>query len=270
MKKLEIIQKIIQEPVKMIGIEDTHDVSNLLQNSKINNLMILCVLNKKYLTKENLNYIFSEEKLMNNITKDKLGSYNYITTLISFYPKLLNKYKILNELIKNISVNNWIMILKKQPQLIDKCNILDNISYIQWNYILFEQPNLSKYCNKFTEFREDNWFDLLIRHPELIDKCDKNLDSKIIIKLIERHPKLIEKININDIDKFDFEKIIYRSDDYHIKALEKYTEKYKDPEVLTNMIGIYPDLKELYTKKDLWKYVDFSKLTDNLEYSILK
>ena len=52
--------------------------------------------------------------------------------------------------------------------------------------------------------------------------------------------------------------------------MEKYIKKYKDEEVLTNMIGIYPDLKEIYTKKDLWKYVDFSKLSDNIEYSMLK
>ena len=36
------------------------------------------------------------------------------------------------------------------------------------------------------------------------------------------------------------------------------------------MIAIYPDLKDLYTEKDLWKYVDFSKLSNNLKYAILK
>ena len=50
--------------------------------------------------------------------------------------------------------------------------------------------------------------------------------------------------------------------------MKKYIKKHKDPIILTNMIGIYPDLKDLYTKKNLWKYVDFSKLTNNLEYNI--
>ena len=38
------------------------------------------------------------------------------------------------------------------------------------------------------------------------------------------------------------------------------------------MIGIYPTnkMKDFYTKNNLWKYVDFSKLNIFNEYSILK
>ena len=63
---------------------------------------------------------------------------------------------------------------------------------------------------------------------------------------------------------------MYNSKEYHVEFINKYIEQYKDQEVLTNMIGIYPDLKEIYTKNNLWKYVDFNQLTENLEYSILK
>ena len=63
---------------------------------------------------------------------------------------------------------------------------------------------------------------------------------------------------------------MYNSKEYHVEFINKYIEKYTDKDVLTNMIGIYPDLKDIYTKNNLWKYVDFSKLTKNIEYSILK
>ena len=66
------------------------------------------------------------------------------------------------------------------------------------------------------------------------------------------------------------ENIVYNSTKHYIKAMNKYIERFNNNEFLTNMIGIYPDLKELYTEKNLWQYVDFNQLTESIEYSILK
>ena len=53
--------------------------------------------------------------------------------------------------------------------------------------------------------------------------------------------------------------------------MKKYIKQYKESEVLTNIIGIYPELESFYVENNLFKYVDFSKLSDNLKkYFILK
>ncbi len=51
--------------------------------------------------------------------------------------------------------------------------------------------------------------------------------------------------------------------------MKVYIKSNKDKKVLTDMINIYSDLKEIYTEKNLWKYVDFNQLCENLEYRIL-
>ncbi len=169
-----------------------------------------------------------------------------------------------------LGVGNWSIILSKQPQLINLCNNVDNICENNWSCILSEQPNLEKYCNKFNTFDEDCWRFLLLEQPQFIDKCNKELSEEIKVDLLNKHPKLIEKINVDNINKEEnFKVILYNSKEYRNKCIEKYIKKFNNKETLTNMIGIYPDLKDLYTENDLWKYVDFSKLNNFNEYRIL-
>ena len=133
------------------------------------------------------------------------------------------------------------------------------------------QPQLAKYCSKFDEFTQYEWSILLLKHPELIEYYGNRniLKRSDKINLLLEHSRLIGKLHIKGID-VNFVRILYNSREHNANLMNIYIKKYKDKEVLTNMIGIYPDLKKFYTKKDLWKYVDFNQLSNNLEYSILK
>ena len=216
-----------------------------------------------------------------------------LTKLISNQPKFIEE---LNIDLKKFNVDDWTIILAKQPQLIDRCDKLkklnqynwfdilskqpklikyydkiDELSSYNWCNILIDQPKLADKCNKFDEFNEYNWYNLLMNQPQLIDKCkDINIiNRKNKIELLKMYPNLIDKIHLNKIDNACIE-IIYNSREYHLKFMKSYIKYNKDSKVLTDMIGIYQDLKDLYTKNDLWKYVDFNQLSDNIEYSILK
>ena len=167
-----------------------------------------------------------------------------LAKIISIHPEIINKFNL--NLTGKLNVDDWVTILKKQPQLIEKCDKVNEISSLKWNLILYEKPELIEYCNK-------------------------KLKGDVIYKVLINHPNAIEKLNIHDTNyEKDVEEIVYNSKEYHKKAIEQYIKKYHDIYVLTTMIYLYPDLKELYTEKDLWKYVDFNKLSDNLEYGILK
>ena len=186
---------------------------------------------------------------------------------------VINRIEFIEELninLKNFNVNDWFELLKRHPSLIDKCDKIKEMHSSNWSKILQKQPQLIKYCDKIDNFNEDDWHGLLFYQPQFIDKC--NIDMSVYLRevLIENNFDLIDKIKNDDIESYYFEKIVYKSGEYRNKVVDKYTEKFHDEMLLTNMIGIYPDLKDLYTKKDLWKYVDFNQLTDNLEYTILK
>ena len=193
--------------------------------------------------------------------------------ILSKQPQLIDKCDKLDD-IKTYSLTfykTWIEILKSQPQLIKYCNKIDNINTNNWSNILQYQPILANYCNKFDKFDEYNWYGLLKKQPQLIDKCnDVNIiRRKYRIELLKMHPNLLDKIPIKSINK-DCIEIIYNSKEHHLKYMKSYIRKNKDKKVLTDMINLYSDLKDLYTKKNLWKYVDFNQLTENLEYSMLK
>ena len=190
-----------------------------------------------------------------------------LVILIKNQPQLIEELDID---VKRLDKNNWGEILAEQPQLIDKCDKIDEIEPHFWGYILAKNSLLVKYCNKIDKLNNFDWYKILEKQPNLIDLCNEPLLYRQRIDLLELYPNLINKINIEDIFKNDFENIIYKSKEYRNEVLEVYIKNNKDPEVLTNMIGIYPDLKNLYTKNNLWKYVNFNKLNDNLEYSILK
>ena len=207
-------------------------------------------------------------------TKDHFISYiNSIENIKSLINILSKQPQLINMLpsIDKISNGDLSILIKNQPQLIEKLNIDLNIfSGYEWSEILRKQPHLIDRCDKIDKINIYNITYLLFDQPILIDYFSKDLSPNYIVDLIEEYPYLIKKLKTNDIDKFDFEKILYSSKEYHIEAMNKYTKKFHDIELLTNMIGIYPDLKELYTKRNLWTYVDFTQLSDNLEYSILK
>ena len=102
-----------------------------------------------------------------------------------------------------------------------------------------------------------------------INKCKININRKYKIELLNKYPNLLDKVNIKNI-KNDCINILYNSRKHHLRLMKSYIKNNKDNKVLTDMIGIYPDLKDLYTKNNLWNYVDFNQLSNNLEYSILK
>ena len=190
-----------------------------------------------------------------------------LVRLVEYQPQLIDELKID---IKKFDVTDWCLILSKQPQLIDKCDKINEISEFDWANIISDQPTLIKYCNKLNKLNYNEWKLILNKQPDLINFCRNISLGNKSIDLLSTHPKLIDKLNIDDINEPSFEVIVYNSKEYHIKAIKKYIKKFKDSELLTNMIGIYSDLKDVYTKNNLWQYVDFNKLSNNMEYSILK
>ena len=207
---------------------------------------IIDKINKVLLDNDNIEFLIrlvSKQPSFSNLLPsiDKISRYNIID-LVRNKPELIEK---LNINIEQFDRDDWCKILKLQPQLINRCNKIDKFSDYEWSNILYDQPKLIKYCNR-------------------------QLNSKDIQSLLNIYPNLINNVNTNVITESEFEYIVYNSKDYNVKIMEKYTERFHDSEVLTNMIGIYPNLKDFYSEKDLWKYVDFSKLTENLEYVILK
>ncbi len=222
-----------------------------------NNVYILIEL---ILNQPKLGYLLSNVK--------NIRHYNLIG-IVKKNPKLLDDLNIKIDF-KQYNDYTWGEILSKQPQLINKCDIIKSLPPNIWAFILEYQPKLINYCNQLDKFSSDNWYRILKNNPNLIDKCNVELSERNRIDLLELQPSLIAKINLNTIYQYVLEKVMYNSKEYHVEFINKYIEQYKDQEVLTNMIGIYPDLKEIYTKNNLWKYVDFNQLTENLEYSILK
>ena len=314
MKKLEIIQKILEKTNDV-------DISELLSNTNHRNLAMLCILDKKYLTNENLNYIFTtKDSSLEHISKYYVTSFmkNYcaIAVLISNYPELLDKLpnniklsldskllilekqpqlvsklkiplnkidkdfliemiKIRPQIMKELKVdssdfylNDWLDILIAQPSLLDKCDVLDEFGN-SWTAILIHHPYLEKYCNSFDKFLANDWNCLINEYPKFISICNKFANEKVRTEILLESPMLIDKLITYDINQDNFNKILYKSKKYHKKVINEYIKYFKDSEVLTNMIGIYPELKELYTEKDLWKYVDFNKLNKFNAYKIL-
>ena len=248
----KIIEKINKNQINKIKINDwlriitsNPDLINKCPiSNKINNTLyyeypsyIIGLISKhvqfKYLLPEKLNF-------------------NYLHSLLVIkHPKLIKEFNIdLNKIL----LNDFVEILKYHPYLIDKRNSLDEISYSfndyykssSWAVIIAAQPNLLKYCNS--------------------DRLDSNSVEHILIN----QPKLIEKLTLDHLYESECKSILYNSKNYHREAVKQYIKNFHNSEVLTNMIGIYPDLKDLYTEKDLWKYVDFKELDNFNEYSILK
>ena len=192
---------------------------------------------------------------------------NELVELVSEQPKL--SYFLPS--IKKLSGYQMLILISKRPEFIEELKLdLSKLDRDYWKVILERQPQLIDKCNKIDDFSSSDWYDLLNTQPKLIDKCK---DTKIMtigdrINLLKLHIELIGKMHIENLD--DNLEILYNSKEHNVELMEKYIKNNNNSEFLTNMIGIYPNLKTLYTKRDLWKYVDFSKLTDNLEYSILK
>ena len=200
---------------------------------------------------------------------NKIDEISYIDFpyILKEEPSLIKNYNI-----DKISGIGWSFILEKQPKLIKYCNKLNEIPTEDMVNVLKEQPQLADKCNKFDNFNSFNWCELLMKQPQLIDKC-KNINiikRSHRIELLKMHPNLLDKVNIKNINN-DCIKILYNSREHHLRLMKSYIKNNnKHKKVLTDMINIYPDLKDLYTKNNLWQYVDFNKLTDNLEYGILK
>lgn len=174
-----------------------------------------------------------------------------------------------------IKKKSLVILLRNQPSLINEFD--DNIkskiktfTIINWSNILKDQPSLINYCDKLNDIpmiqliddKDDNvyhwagWYYILHEHPELIKYCNKLTDEDSYHCL----PRYNEKLK----------DILIGSKKYIGEYIEKYIEKFHDPEILTYAINLSPNLKDLYTKNDLWKYVDFSKVNNCSEYTILK
>ena len=265
----EIINKLDEDTINKIP---TTTWLNILENDY--NLINICPKSAEidkslfYKFQNSIIKLVSKQPNFNYLlpSTDKISN-DMLVTIIINQPTLIEELKID---LRRFKTENWIKILEYQPHLVDKCDKLNNISRYTWARLLAKQPILLNHCDKLDKFDDGDWHHLLKARPELIEYCNSDLNIEIKSNLLLLHPILIEKLSLNGLSKSEIESILYHSKEHRDKVIEKYVEKFHDIELLTNMIGIYPDLKDLYIKKDLWKYVDFSKLTNNIEYSILR
>ena len=258
--------QLIEELKIDFKIFDAYNWSNILQKQP----QLINECNKiNELTPYNWASILRKQpKLIKYCDKNELTS-NTWAYILTEQPKLI---KYCNK-IDSIPDHDLLDILIKQPELINKCNNnFTTFTIYKWVELLRKQPKLAKYCDKFDKFGDYEWDCLLENQSELIEYYgNKNILSKDNkIKILIKHPSLLDKISIDFKININSIKILYNSKKHHLKLMKNYIVNNKDKKVLTNMIGIYPDLKYLYTEKDLWKYVDFNQLSDNIEYSILK
>ena len=172
---------------------------------------------------------------------------------------------------KNNKINEWVELLKEKPFLIDNCDVLDKFKSDDWFDILIKQPLLIEHFNDFAKMSSDNWLKLLEKYPEILNEYPKVLSYQVIAKLItvSNFPKIS---SVKEADEKRLRKLLYNSnkETYKILIKEYINKEYHEPVVLTEMILKYPDLKEFYTKNDLWMYVDTTKLDFKLNYEMLK
>lgn len=73
-----------------------------------------------------------------------------------------------------INADDWVSLLKQQPQFSEHCKKWKDFSGDNWTSLLVEQPQFSKYCKKWNAFSGDNWQELLCRRPEEFSrKCSE-------------------------------------------------------------------------------------------------
>lgn len=278
-KKLKISYSILPEVLSFypeyIEKVDKNKISNSLWVDILkNNPSLIEHCNMDSFTSSEIVDLVSNQSIFDNMLPfvDKIKDKDVVKLIIN-RPDLVKKLKIS---FNNIDEYDWADILEKQPQFIDKCDKLNRISSYDWVHILKKQPNLINHYDKI-ELNLLDWEHLIENHINiklLIDSGYKYVIDEIIktypLSLLNKYPYLIESTNLEDFDRPRFNSILYNSKEHRLNVIEKYIKYFKDPEALTNMIAIYPDLKDFYTQKDLWKYVDFSKLTENKGYSILR
>ena len=215
--------------------------------------------------------------MLSSIDVNNSYYYNGINKLIESQPELIEKLNINTKMLSSYALCS---IIIKDINSIKKYKIdFKKFESDDWCKLLSKYPNLINKCDKLDEIDWCDWVELLNNQPKLLDvfketMANKRVTFKLTYHILMFKPELIEKISefidFNSIPELNFNNLVYNSKKYKVKFINKYIEKFHNSEVLTNMIGIYPELKDLYTEKDLWKYVNFTKLNKFNEYSILK
>ena len=265
---ISLVSKQIQFKYLLPHIDDITNDNLAILISEQPQLIEELNVDLKKLDKDNWVEILKKQpQLIDKYDKlENFNSYDWVY-IVSRQPKLIEYCNKINE----FDSYSWYLVLSEQPELIKYCANLDKISAKSWNMILQCQPSLADKCNKFDEFVGNDLYDLLEKQPNLIDKCK---DTKIInrnkqIRLMKKYPNVINKMHLKSINKKNIE-ILYNSKEHCVEYMKSYIKKNNDSKVLTDMISIYPKLKDIYTKNNLWRYVVFNELTDNLEYAMLK
>ena len=74
-------------------------------------------------------------------------------------------------------------------------NVVDRLKNEDWIDILREQPQLADKCNKWRKFNGGDWSCLLYKQPQFADKCDwEKLTRRALIWLLQKHPEFADKL----------------------------------------------------------------------------
>ncbi len=198
MNKLEVIKLILKE-------KEDEDIYRLFNSNKSYNLIYLCVLNNKYLNKVLDQILNSKDIIDKNVPT--------LAYLLSSFPDLIDK--ISNDLLNKLDIYDWTTILSKQPQLFDKCKIIDKADLVRLCIIFANNPELVNkykevYKNKNTNtlfgyilnYKEDLNIDFSELDPSYLNKNIKELDYGNWLHILTYNPDLIKICPIaNKINK---------------------------------------------------------------------
>ena len=87
------------------------------------------------------------------------------------YRYKMKKYT--DEQLKSFSVQEWVEVLQKSPELADKCTKWEDFRGNDWEALLSLQPQFADRCDKvngWAKFSSDEWEELIPYQPQFADK----------------------------------------------------------------------------------------------------
>ena len=129
--------------------------------------------------------------------------------LLAVQPQFVEKCKLLDKL-DDISIYDWVDVLKKQPQLFEYYNYSAFDGWA-WARLLNTHPQFSDKCNKWDDFSGDDWCILLKSQPQFAETCDwSKLNKMQCAYIVYDQPQLISYCNAEDFDGWDWTHILYK------------------------------------------------------------
>lgn len=73
---------------------------------------------------------------------------------------------------ENLSVEDWVELLREQPELADRCEKWSSFSSFNWRRLLTKRPQFANRCDKWKDIDAYDLREILIAHPQFAYLCD--------------------------------------------------------------------------------------------------